>query len=69
MMSEKEEEKKGLVGGFKDVFNEYKKIIWPKRDELIKQTISVIAFSFVIGVVVLVYDVFYQFIFSFITRM
>ncbi len=66
MMEEKS--KKGLVEGFKAVKTEYSKISWPKRGELMKQTVSVIAFSFLIGTVVFVYDVFYGFIFDYITR-
>ncbi len=67
-----EKNKKGFVAGikdgFKDIIIEYKKISWPKRDLLIKQTGSVIAFSFLIGSVVLVYDLVYNFLFSFIVR-
>ncbi len=63
-----EKKKKGLVEGFKEIISEYKKISWPKRDELIKQTASVIAFSFVIGSVVLFYDLVYGYLFSFVVR-
>ncbi len=63
-----EKNKKGLVEGFKDIIAEYKKVSWPKREELIKQTASVIAFSAVIGSVVLIYDFVYNYLFSFVVR-
>ncbi len=63
-----ENNKKGLVQGFKNVKTEYSKISWPKREELMKQTVSVIAFSFLIGSIVFFYDVVYSYLFSFIVR-
>lgn len=63
-----ENSKKGVVQGFKEIKAEYKKIHWPKREELAKQTVSVIAFSFVIGAVVFCYDFVYNYLFSFISR-
>ncbi len=66
MMEEKQ--KLSLRDKFKAIINEFKKISWPKREELIKQTISVITFSFLIGSIVLIYDLFYNFIFEFVKR-
>ncbi len=63
-----EKEKLSLKGKFKSIVNEYKKISWPKREELGKQTISVIAFSLLIGSIVFIYDFFYSFIFEFVNR-
>ncbi len=63
-----EKSKEGFVDKFKAILTEYKKISWPKREELIKQTISVITFSVLIGSIVFIYDIFYNFIFSFIGR-
>ncbi len=63
-----EKEKLSLSDKFKSIVNEFKKISWPKREELVKQTISVITFSFLIGSIVLIYDLFYGFIFEFVKR-
>ncbi len=63
-----ENNKKGLVQRFKNVKTEYSKISWPKREELMKQTVSVITFSFLIGSIVFFYDVVYNYLFSFIVR-
>ncbi len=63
-----EKSKLSLTDKFKAVLTEYRKISWPKRQDLIKQTISVITFSFLIGSIVFIYDVFYTFIFEFINR-
>ncbi len=63
-----EKEKLSLSDKFKAVINEYKKISWPKREELIKQTISVITFSFLIGSIVFIYDIVYNYLFHFISR-
>ncbi len=66
MMEEKE--KLSLGDKVKAIANEYKKISWPKRDLLVKQTISVITFSLLIGSIVFIYDICYNFLFDFVNR-
>ncbi len=63
-----EKEKLSLGDKFKSIANEYKKISWPKRDLLVKQTISVITFSLLIGAIVFIYDLGYNFLFDFVNR-
>ncbi len=63
-----EKEKLSLGDKFKAITNEYKKISWPKREELVKQTISVITFSLLIGAIVFIYDFGYSFLFEFVNR-
>jgi len=50
---------------FSDLYNEYKneylKIIWPSRQELIKQTIMVIVISAIFAVIICLLDVIFKF--------
>ena len=41
---------------FKGVKAEYKKIIWPNREDLIKQTIAVITVSLILGLLIVSMD-------------
>lgn len=41
---------------FKGVKAEYKKIIWPKKEDLIKQTIAVITVSLILGLLIVSMD-------------
>ena len=45
-----------LTGFWEGVKSEFKKIIWPTRDEVITQTISVIAISTVLGLIIAAMD-------------
>lgn len=44
--------KSGIVGFFKGVRNEFKKIVWPSFDVLMKQTVTVVVVSLIIGALV-----------------
>lgn len=50
----------------KGVKAEFKKIIWPNKEELKKQTIAVIVVSVVLGAFIRIYDMLCQFVISFI---
>ena len=52
-MAEKKGNKKGF---FQGVAAEFKKIIWPDRDTLLKQTILVVVISLLLGVIISVID-------------
>jgi preprotein translocase subunit SecE len=52
-MGESSTEKKGFVEGLK---SEFKKIIWPDRKTLTKQTIAVVVASAILAVLVSVMD-------------
>ena len=41
---------------FKGLKSEFKKIIWPTQDALVKQTTAVIVATFIIGVMVYIMD-------------
>ena len=46
---------------FKGVKAEFKKITWPDKSSLIKQTIAVISVSLVVGVIIAILDFFIQY--------
>lgn len=48
--------KSDKVPFFKGVKGEFRKIIWPNRDDLTKQTIAVVVVSVVLGVIITVLD-------------
>ena len=41
---------------FKGVSNEFKKIIWPNKDTLLKETVAVIIISIILGVIIALLD-------------
>ena len=51
---EKAQEKK--PGFFKGVKSEYKKITWPDKESLLKQSVAVVCVSVVVGVIIAVLD-------------
>lgn len=57
------QDKKGDKASFADTVADYKaefkKIIWPKRDELSKKTVTVIMTSLLIGVIIFCMDTIY----------
>lgn len=61
-MAEKEKgKKKGKKNGqaktwFEGLRTEFKKIIWPDKNTLIKQTVAVVAITAVLGVLISVFD-------------
>ena len=54
-------EKENKQSFFKGVKAEFKKIIWPNREELTKQTIAVIVISVLTGVIIAVLDMVLQY--------
>ena len=54
---------------FKGLKAEYKKIIWPNKEEVRKQTIAVVLISFVVGLVIAVLDMGLQYGIDFIINM
>ena len=51
---------------WKTLMGEFKKIIWPDKDTLVKQTLAVLGVSVALGVVIALLDMVIQFGFSFI---
>ena len=62
--------KEGKISAFfKDFKAEFRKIIWPSRDELAKKTVTVIITSLLIGVLVFALDTVYTTGYSFILNL
>ena len=49
-------EKKKVPGFFSGVKAEFKKIVWPDRQETLKQSVAVVAISVVVGVIIALID-------------
>ena len=58
-MSEKTQ-KKGVSGWFKELKKEFKRIIWPDKMTLAKQTAAVVSVSVALGAVIALIDFFVQ---------
>ncbi len=54
---------------FKGLKAEYKKVIWPNKEEVRKQTIAVVLISFVVGLVIAVLDMGLQYGIDFIINL
>jgi preprotein translocase subunit SecE len=55
------DDKKSLKKSFMEFRGEFKKIIWPNREELLKNTITVVATSLGFGLLVFVMDTIFSF--------
>ena len=55
-MSEKAEKKARIPEFFKGVKAEFKKITWPEKTSLFKQSVAVICVSLVVGVLITLMD-------------
>ena len=55
-MSENTVEKKHKTNWFKGLKAEFKKIIWPDKKTLLKQTVAVVICSIVIGLIIVAID-------------
>ena len=51
----------GGTGFFKGVKAEFKKISWPDKDSLLKQSVAVVCISFVMGIAIAVLDFLMQY--------
>lgn len=54
---------------FKGLKAEYKKVIWPNKDEVTRQTIAVVAVSLVVGVIIAILDMGLQYGIDFIINL
>lgn len=59
------EKKQSFAKGLK---GEFKKIIWPTKDTLTKQTVAVVAISIALGIIISVIDTALQFGINFIVK-
>ena len=60
-MSEITAEKKQKKGWFKGLKSEFKKVIWPDKKTLAKQTVAVTVFSIVLGAIIAIVDALLQY--------
>ena len=65
--SVKSDKTRGAVKFWDGVKAEFKKITWPDRDELIKQSVAVALISIVIGAIIAVLDFLLQYGVDFLT--
>lgn len=61
------EEKAPKTRFFDGVKAEFKKIIWPDKDTLLKQSVAVVAVSIVLGVIIAILDTVFQYGINFLT--
>lgn len=61
------EEKTPKIKFFDGVKAEFKKIIWPDKDTLLKQSIAVVAVSIVLGAIIALIDMLMQYGVNFLT--
>lgn len=64
-MADSKEKKTGF---FKTVSAEFKKIIWPSKESVLKQSIAVTVIAIVLGGLITVFDFFIQYGINFITQ-
>ena len=62
-------EKAKKPGFFKGVKSEFKKITWPDKKSLVKQTVAVVVTTVVLGVLIAVFDFVIQYGVEFITTL
>ena len=65
--SPKTEKKSGLKDFFKGVKTEFKKISWPDKTTLLKQSVVVVTISIVLGLLITLMDTIIQFGVNFLT--
>lgn len=55
-MADSADKKKQRPSYFKGIKAEFKKIVWPDRQQTLKQSIAVVAISVVVGVIIAIID-------------
>ena len=60
--------KENKPGFFKTVSIEFKKIVWPSKESVFKQSIAVTLTAIVVGVLIAVFDFLIQYGVNFITK-
>jgi len=48
--------KSKFTGFFKEIFQELKKVVWPTREQLTKNTLTVITVCIIIGILIWFFD-------------
>lgn len=60
-------EKAAKPGFFKGVQSEFKKISWPDKTSLVKQSVAVVCVSVVLGIIIALLDTIFQYGVNFLT--
>ena len=68
-MGDSEKKKDNKPGFFKTVSVEFKKIVWPSKEDVFRQSIAVTLVALVVGVLVTLFDFLIQYGVDFITSM
>ena len=66
--SKKSEKKDSKPGFFKTVSVEFKKIVWPSKESVLKQSVAVTLVALVVGILVTVFDFLIRYGVNFITQ-
>ena len=61
-------EKKQKKNWFKGLKAEFKKIIWPDKKSLIKETVAVTGFSIIVGIIIAIVDALIQYGIDFLVQ-
>lgn len=65
--NEKSPKAKAKNSFFKGVKTEFKKISWPDKNQMFKQSVAVVSISVVIGMIIALLDTVLQYLVSFLT--
>ena len=63
------EGKSGKISDFlKGIKTEFKKIVWPTKDDIVRETIAVISSSIAIGIIISILDFIFKFLLNFVLK-
>ena len=60
--------KESKPGFFKTVAIEFKKIVWPSKEDVLRQSVAVTVIAIVVGILITVFDFLIQYGVNFITQ-
>ena len=60
--------KENKPGFFKTVAIEFKKIVWPSKEDVLRQSVAVTVIAIVVGILITVFDFLIQYGVNFITQ-
>lgn len=60
--------KENKPGFFKTVAIEFKKIVWPSKEDMLRQSVAVTVIAIVVGILITIFDFLIQYGVNFITQ-
>ncbi|MBO4679510.1 MAG: preprotein translocase subunit SecE [Lachnospiraceae bacterium] len=60
--------KENKPGFFKTVAIEFKKIVWPSKEDVLRQSVAVTVIAIVVGILITIFDFLIQYGVNFITQ-